>query len=229
MFRWLVDAAMDLAKRHELARKLLDGYVSGPAASTQATARALMKAEDATTIVFVEGVSDQIALETVAARLGYDLAADGTVVFPIGGAHALVRFARQFGPLGDGVRLAGLCDVGEEEVYRRGLIEAHVGSPSTRDEMEQLGFHVCVEDLEDEFIRAIGASQIERLFKSQGDLRSFRSLQAQPAWRGREVEAQMRRFFGSGARRKLRYGRLLAKSIDLDRLPYPLQGVLARL
>ncbi len=182
---------MDLAKRRELARKLLDGYMSGPAASTHATARALMKAEDATTIVFVEGVSDQIALETVAARLGYDL--------------------------------------GEEKVYRRGLTDAGVGSPSNRDEMEQLGFHVCVDDLEDEFIRAVGASRIEGLFESQGDLGSFRSLQAQPAWRGHEVEAQMRRFFGSGARRKLRYGRLLAEAVDLDRLPYPLQGVLARL
>jgi hypothetical protein len=220
---------MDSAKRHELARKLLDGYVSGPAAGTQATARALAKAADASTVVFVEGVSDQIALQTVAARLGHDLAATGTVILPIGGAHALARFARQFGPLGIGLRLAGLCDVGEEAVYRRGLAAAQVGSPSNRDELEQLGFHVCVEDLEDEFIRAVGAPRIEHLFESQGDLGSFRSLQAQPGWRGRDVEAQMRRFFGSGSRRKLRYGRLLAESVDLDRLPYPLQGVLARL
>lgn len=220
---------MDFAERSDLARKLLDGYVSGPAAATQATARALVKAADAATIVFVEGVSDQIALETVAARLGYHLAEDRTVVLPIGGAHAIARFARRFGPLGDGVRLAGLCDVGEEEVYRRGLTEAHVGSPGDRDEMARLGFQVCVVDLEDEFIRAVGASRIERLFESQGDLGSFRSLQAQPAWRNREVEAQMRRFFGSGSRRKLRYGRLLAEAVDLDRLPAPLLGVLARL
>ncbi len=206
-----------------------DGSASGPAASAQASARALMRTRDATTIVFVEGVSDQIALQTIAARLDYDLAAERAVVFPIGGAHALARFARQFGPLGEGLRLAGLCDVGEEEVYRRALIEAHVGSPRNRDDMEELGFHVCVDDLEDEFIRAIGASRIERLFASQGDLAAFRSLQAQPAWRGRTVEAQMRRFFGSGARRKLRYGRLLAEVVDLDRLPYPLRRVLGQL
>ena len=37
MSQWLVDTAMDLAKRHQLVGKLLDGYVSGPAASTEAT------------------------------------------------------------------------------------------------------------------------------------------------------------------------------------------------
>lgn len=37
----------------------------------------------------------------------------------------------------------------------------------------------------------------------------------------------MRRFLGSGARRKLRYARLLVESVDLDRVPDPLEAVLA--
>jgi hypothetical protein len=92
--------------------------------------------------------------------------------------------------------------------------------------MERLGFYVCVEDLEDELIRAIGAARVEALIDSLGDLGSFRSLQRQPEWRGQPAGAQLRRFLGSGARRKLRYARLLAGSVDLDRLPHPLEAVL---
>jgi hypothetical protein len=92
--------------------------------------------------------------------------------------------------------------------------------------MERLGFYVCVEDLEDELIRAIGAGRVEALIDAQGDLGSFRSLQGQPEWRSRPAGAQLRRFLGSGARRKLRYARLLAGSVDLVRLPHPLEAVL---
>jgi len=138
----------------------------------------------------------------------------------------MTRYLTQLGPAGAGLRLAGLCDLGEEEVVRRGLASAGIGSPGTRAGMERLGFYVCVEDLEDELIRAIGAAQVEELIGSQGDLGSFRTLQGQPEWRSRPVGAQLRRFLGSGARRKLRYARLLAGSVALDRLPHPLDAVL---
>jgi hypothetical protein len=220
---------MDIAKRRELASRLLDGYVHGPAAATEATARALAKTAGARGVVLVEGISDQIALETLASRRDRDLDADGVVVLPMGGAHAIRRYLNQFGPAGAGLRLAGLCDVGEEGVFRRGLAGAGLGTPETRPEMERLGFYVCVDDLEDELIRAIGADHVDALVDRQGDLGSFRSLQRQPEWRGQPVEAQLRRFLGSGARRKLRYGRLLAGAVDLDRLPRPLDGVLTRM
>src|SRR3954453_2447292 len=45
---------------------LLAGYVSGPAAATEATALALARARAAGAVVLVEGVSDQIAVETSA-------------------------------------------------------------------------------------------------------------------------------------------------------------------
>jgi len=217
---------MDITRRRELAGRLLDGYVHGPAAATEATARALEKAAAADTVVLVEGISDQIAVETLAARRGRDLGAEGVVVVPVGGAHAVTRYLMRFGPAGAGLRLAGLCDLAEEVVFRRGLARAGVGSPRTRDDMERLGFYVCIEDLEDELIRAIGLAATEVVIDSQGDLGSFRSLQRQPQWRGQPVEAQLRRFLGSGARRKLRYARLLAGAVDLDRLPHPLDGLL---
>lgn len=218
---------VDIPTRRERARRLLDGYVSGPAAGVQATARALTKVGDASAIVLVEGVSDQIALETLAVRRGRDLVAQHVVIVPVGGAHAVPRYLAQFGPMGAHLRLAGLCDVGEEDVFRRGLASAGMGAPSTRAEMERLGFYVCVVDLEDELIRAVGVSRVEALFEAHGDLGSFRSLQSQVAWRGRAVDAQMRRFLGSGARRKLRYARLLVEAVDEDRVPHPLAAALA--
>jgi hypothetical protein len=219
---------MNTSKRRELARQLLDGYVHGPAAATEATARALAKVPEAATVVLVEGISDQIAIETLAARRKLDLAAERVVVVPAGGAHAMARYLAQFGPAGAGLRLAGLCDSGEEEMVRRGLARAGIGSPRSQAGLERLGFYVCVEDLEDELIRAIGPERVEALADSQGDLGSFRSLQRQPEWRSQPVAAQLRRFLAAGSTRKLRYARLLAGAVDLDRLPRPLDGVLSR-
>lgn len=218
---------MDVAGRRELAREALDGPLGGNAASIRATARALAKVDNAVAVVLVEGISDQIALETAAVKRGRDLEAERIVIVPIGGAHAVGRFLTRFGPLGTRVRLAGLCDVQEEEIFRRELVAARLGSPRTRTDMERLGFYVCVNDLEDELIRAVGTEEIEALFDSQGDRRSFRSFQSQPAWRGRELEAQMWRFLRSSARRNLRYARLLVEAaVDRDVLPRPLDALL---
>jgi hypothetical protein len=211
--------------RRERAKELLGGYANGPTAGPQATARALTNLSGAAAVVLVEGVSDQIALETLAVRRGRDLAAERVVVVPIGGAHAARRFLTTFNPAG--VRLAGLCDVAEEEIFRRALTGAGIGSPSTRAEMQRLGFQVCVADLEDELLRAVGVERVEALFEAQRELGSFRTLQSQPAWRDRPVEAQLRRFLGSGARRKSCYARLLVEAVDLDRVPQPLDAVLA--
>jgi hypothetical protein len=220
---------MDETRRSELARRALSGYMSGPNATTEATERALRKAERARAIVLVEGISDQIALETLAARRSRLLDGDECVIVPVGGAHAITTHLERFGPRGAGLSLAGLCDVNEAELFRQALSDAGVGTPATRDEMGRLGFHVCVDDLEDELIRAATPAAVEALFESQGDLGPFRSLQHQLAWRGRPIDAQMRRFLGSGARRKLRYARLLVDVIPDDRMPPPLTAVLDRL
>ena len=52
-------------------------------------------------------------------------------------------------------------------------------------------------------------------------------MQRQPAWRAEPAGAQLRRFLGAGARRKLRYARLLVDAVDLDRVPRPLDAVIA--
>jgi hypothetical protein len=181
----------------------------------------------APTIVLVEGDSDRVALEALAARRGRSLAAEGVAVVPIGGAQAIGRSLRLFGPHGLARRVAGLCDAGEEADFRRGLENNGFGTVLSRGDMERLGFYVCDADLEDELIRALGADAVERVVAAQGDLVPFRTLQKQPAWRGRRREEQLRRFMGSGGRRKVRYARLLVEALDLARVPRPLDSVLA--
>ena len=205
----------------------LAGYVSGPAAATEATAVALARAAGARAVVLVEGISDQIAVETLAIRLSRDLAAEGVAVLPTGGAHGFGRFMRRFGPTGAGARLAGLCDAGEAHIVRRGLAMAGLCDPGSGADLERLGFFTCVEDLEDELIRAAGPPLVTELFAAHGDLRAFRTIQRQPAWLGRRESAQLRRFLGAGAQRKFRYAGLLTEAIDLDRVPRPLAGLLA--
>ena len=182
---------------------------------------------DPRAVVLVEGTSDQVALETLAERRGRDLEAEQVAIVPIGGAQAIGGFLERFGPQGLDVRLAGLCDAGEERDFRRGLERAGLGSDLTRAEMEALGFYVCDVDLEDELIRALGAEAVEQIADAQGDLGAFRTLQKQPAWRGRPREEQLRRWMGSGGRRKIRYARLLVEALDLTEVPRPLNLVLA--
>jgi hypothetical protein len=178
-------------------------------------------------VVLVEGISDQLALETLAVRRGRDFEAEGVRVVPMGGAQAIGRFLNQYGPAGLGVRLAGLCDAAEQKDFCRGLERAGLGTNITRADLERLGFYVCMLDLEDELIRALGVESVERVVDAQGELGSFRTLQKQPEWRGRTTAEQLRRFMGSGGRRKIRYARLLVEALDLDDIPRPLDGVLA--
>ena len=181
---------------------------------------------DARTVVLVEGMSDRHAVEALAHRQGRDLAAEGVAVVSMGGAQAIGRFLELYGPRGQGLELAGLCDVQEEDDFRRGLERAGLGSNLTRADMERLGFYVCIRDLEDELIRAHGPASVERIADARGDLQSFRTLQKQPAWQGQPVEEQLRRFMGSGGRRKIRYAEYLVEALDLDEMPRPLTGVL---
>jgi hypothetical protein len=175
----------------------------------------------------VEGASDRAALEALAERRGRDLEAERVALVPIGGAQSIGRYLARFGPEGLDVRLAGLCDAGEERDFRRGLERAGLGSDLSRGDMEALGFFVCDADLEEELIRALGADRVQEVIDAQGELGSFRTLQKQPAWRGRETEEQLRRFMGSMGNRKLRYARLLVEALEPDEVPRPLDGVLS--
>ena len=179
-------------------------------------------------VVLVEGVSDQLALEALAGRRGRNLAAERVSVVPMGGATNIGSFLNRYGPPGLDVRLAGLCDAGEEDDFRRGLERAGLGSKLTRADMERLGFFVCVADLEDELIRALGVANVERVIEARSELEAFRTFQREPQWRARTSAEQLRRFFGTHRGRKIQSAALLVDALDLARVPRPLDGVLAR-
>jgi hypothetical protein len=192
-----------------------------------AAAHALAPGVDQQTVVLVEGSSDQVALQALAARRGRDLAAEGIAVVPMGGARNIRHFLELSGPRGLNLSLAGLCDAGEEGDFRRGLEWAGLGSNLGRADMEALGFYVCVADLEDELIRCLGAAGVEQVVEAQGELGSFRTFQQQPAWRARPSQEQLRRFIGTHSGRKIRYARLLVEELDRTSVPRPLDRVLA--
>lgn len=144
-------------------------------------------------VVLVEGLSDKVAVETLAVRLGC-----AVTVVAIGGATNVRRFA------GPGV--IGMCDRREEHYFAAAL-ERWV---------------VCDPDLEGEFIRALGVDGIEEVIEQQGELDSFRVLQQQPFQRDRTPEQQLDRFFGGRSGNKIRYAALLARAVPLERIPPPL-------
>ncbi|MEX0863661.1 MAG: TOPRIM nucleotidyl transferase/hydrolase domain-containing protein [Acidimicrobiia bacterium] len=187
----------------------------------------LADAADPDAIVLVEGASDQNALEALAERRGRNLEAEGVLIVPMGGATTIGHYLDLLGPSGFDVKLAGLCDVGEEGDFRRGLERSGVGSDLDRPAMEDLGFFVCVADLEDELIRALGTDRVEAVIEAQGEMGTFRLMQKQPAQRERARDAQLRRFMGTRAGRKVHYARLLVEAVDLASIPRPLDGVLA--
>jgi hypothetical protein len=175
-------------------------------------------------VVLVEGESDKVALEALAARRGRDLAAEGVSVVAIGGAQAIGRFLDLYGPQGSDVALAGFCDVGEEGAFRRALERAGLGVGPDRAALERLGFFVCDRDLEDELIRSLGVEAVETIFAANGKLGRFRTYQKQPAHRGRATEEQLRGFLTNW---KIRLAAPLVEALDLDRVPHALDGVLA--
>lgn len=163
------------------------------------------------TIVLVEGQSDLIAVETVMAR------ASSSVEFEIvamGGATNVRTFLND---ITRDLTVLGLCDIAEAPLFRRAGIS------------EQDCF-VCVADLEDELIRSLGADTVLEVVAAEGHLRSFRTMQKQPAQRDRDVESQLRRFIGSHSGFKQRYAqRLSAVAIERDRVPAPLRSLRERL
>lgn len=166
-------------------------------------------------VILVEGDSDRIALETLAARLGRNLAADGVDIVSMHGVTNLGAFLER---VAADSRVAVLCDDRESAGVRRtaeraGVIDLHV--------------EVCVADLEDELIRSLGPAAVEQVIDGEGELGALRSLQHMPAHRGRTPEQQLHRFVGTKSGRKAKYARLLVEALDLARIPPPLTGVLA--
>jgi hypothetical protein len=151
-------------------------------------------------VILVEGRSDRAALEVLA---------PGAAIVVLDGITNLPRWLGQV--TDDDVRV--LVDRNEAPYAAR-----HLGDRGR--------LFVCVADLEDELRRALGVDATLGIIEAAGELRSFRTLQQQPAQRDWTVEQVLRRFMGSKSGRKAKYGRLLAEALVPDRIPMPLAAVL---
>ena len=170
-------------------------------------------------VVLVEGESDRVALRTLAAMSGRDLAGEGIEIIAMGGVTNTRAFASRYGPHGLGLRLAGLYDAADESIVRRGLASAGLTAQD---------FFKCTADLEDELIRALGVEAVEAVIEAAGEMRSLRLLAGMPAQRDWTRDAVLRRFIGVRSGRKARYARLLVEALEPGSVPLPLAAVLAR-
>lgn len=176
------------------------------------------------TQVFVEGESDRAALIAVAAKTRL-----GTDRFSVRVMDGITNVRRLVGEaVLVGARVAGLYDTGAEDHVRMALTQSGLATAGRPAELEELGFFRCDPDLEGEMITALGAGRVIDIVSSQGkDMRRFQKLQQMPEWRDQPVEDQLRRWFGSGAGRKVRYATLLGDAMPDEAVPTPLRRVLA--
>lgn len=183
--------------------------------------------DKARSAILVEGWSDQAAVETWARTSAVDLPGNAVVVLPVGGITNMGKFLSALRAPGLAMKVSGLYDASEEALTLRCLERAGLAAKLTRASAEAAGFFSCVNDLEDELIRALGTAAVEALLEAQDELRSFRLFQRQPMQQGRDTHSQLKRFMGTRAGRKIRYGSLLVAALAPERVPLPLKQVLA--
>src|SRR4051812_34739516 len=153
------------------------------------------------TVVLLEGRSDVAAVRAVAATFG--LPASSYRLVDMGG---VTNIRRHLASVRDG-RVLGMCDAGEASVVARalGLDEA---------ELAGCGFSVCDADLEDELIRACGPDRVLDVLDRLSLRARFASFRNQPAWRGRPLPDQLRRFAGTTSGRKSLLAGALARALE---------------
>lgn len=190
-------------------------YDHGPGATDRALSAAWCRVGEARALVLVEGVSDQIAVETTAEIIGADLA--DVVVVPINGAQAIGRIVAELDRLSPGTPITGLCDVAELPHFER--------ARAATAEASRFDVYVCRDDLEDELLRAAGELLALDVFAAGGDAASFRTMRRQAPWRDRPFHEQAHRFLRAGARRGQRYADALLRALPPERLPTPLRDV----
>lgn len=175
------------------------------------------------TVVLVEGRSDRLALERLADRLGHDLTVAEVEIVDVGGVTNFRSHLMRFGPMGENLRLAGLCDAGERQIVLRALQGAGVADHLTPDAMASLGFFVCEGELEDELLKAVGVPAMLQIIEQNGDLPRFRTMQRQLVYRAASVETQVRYLM---TQKKIAYAPHIIDALDLARVPNVLSAVL---
>jgi putative ATP-dependent endonuclease of OLD family len=117
----------------------------------------MLEALTARVAILVEGVADRLIVEAAARARGFSLDRNGAVIFELGGAENFPAVYKLLGPSGFNVAILGLVDDAEQRPW----LGAVGGKP--RDALDKTVF-VSAQDLEDEYVRALGARIVaERL------------------------------------------------------------------
>ena len=119
--RRLTDAGGRVISRSTMADR---PYAPTAASSRLALDRATVLAASSRALVLVEGPSDRIAVETLAARQGRDLAEERVAVVDTGGVTNIGHFLVRLAPLSGRVTLAGLGDEGGRTAGRSPVVSS---------------------------------------------------------------------------------------------------------
>jgi AAA domain, putative AbiEii toxin, Type IV TA system len=141
----------------------------------------------ADTVILVEGMSDEVAIKTLALRLGRNLDGAGVSLVALDGAPTLAAYLQLLGPAGLDLRLLGLCDADYEDRWRKYLTAGGV-VVADRNQMNQRGFQVADPDLEIVLVRALGPGRVEEIVDMHGRGSAFATFRQQPTQSGKSAE-----------------------------------------
>lgn len=177
-------------------------------------------------VVLLEGVSDIAAVTAAAAAQQLEL--DDVELVDLGGVTNVQRELIELTRAGSEFEILGLCDAPEVRFVEHALREigCAVRDPS---DLAGYGFFVCQADLEEELIRALGATQTVHIIEHLGLGQKLATMRQQPAWQDRPLPEQLHRFCGVASGRKELLAGALSAALDPSHLPDPLLQLVDRI
>ncbi|MTD43641.1 AAA family ATPase [Conexibacter sp. W3-3-2] len=176
----------------------------------------------ASTVLFVEGASDLLALRVIARTIGVDLDARGVAVISLDGAGLLSTYLRLLGPQGLDIAVSGLCDLDAEADWIAKLAGAGL-TVTDRASFNTAGFFVCDLDLEAELVRAVGAHQVEAVINAEGASHQLAAFCALPGNTGLSRDDQLAGFLRKA---KTRWAPLVSALVTSTNVPSPIHDLL---
>jgi hypothetical protein len=177
------------------------------------------------TVVLLEGPSDVAAVRAVAAAYGVTTRVHAYQLVDMGGVTNIRRHLAAIRTASVPVRVIGMCDAGEAQVFVRALQVSADGVHEA--ELAERGFSVCDADLEDELIRALGPARVVDVLCRLGLAGRLATFRRQPAWRDRPLHEQLHRFAGTASGRKTLLAGALAEALAPSEVPAPLRRLVA--
>jgi hypothetical protein len=141
------------------------------------------------------------------------------------GGGAVGTYLKLFGSKGLKLAVIGLCDEDKEPLWL-GALQAAGYSVTDRASMKNEGFLVCLSDLEDEFVRALGATAVEAVIAKEGRTNAFVKFQQQPAHVALKLEEQLQLFLHKD---NTQWAVPLVDALDLKAIPGVLSDIFAKL